>query len=81
LAIILSIAKHLGVAILFMAITLSFIRKIMNLEGVKKIVPSSYWGRTVSNPNFFFVILFNPLPLLLKTLLHGQKDCVFSADI
>jgi hypothetical protein len=23
----------------------------------------------------------NPLPLLFKALLHGQKDCVFSADI
>jgi hypothetical protein len=24
---------------------------------------------------------FNPLPLLFKALLHGQKDCVFSAGI
>ena len=27
------------------------------------------------------VKVFNPLPLLFKTLLHGQKDCVFSAGI
>jgi hypothetical protein len=25
--------------------------------------------------------LINPLPLLFKALLHGQKDCFFSADI
>jgi len=42
MAIILSIAKQLGVAVLSVAVTLSFIRKIMNLEGIKKIVPSSY---------------------------------------
>jgi hypothetical protein len=24
---------------------------------------------------------YNPLPLLFKALLHGQKDCVFSAGI
>jgi len=24
---------------------------------------------------------FNPLPLLFKTLLHGQKECVSSAGI
>jgi hypothetical protein len=42
MAIILSIAKQLGVAILFVAITLSFIRKIMNLEGIKKVVPSCH---------------------------------------
>jgi len=27
------------------------------------------------------VSLLNPLPLLFKTLLHGEKDCVFSAGI
>ena len=27
------------------------------------------------------ICFFNPLPLLFKTLLHGQKDCVFSAGI
>jgi len=42
MAIILSIAKQLGVAVLFVAVTLSFISKIMNLEGIKKIVPSSH---------------------------------------
>jgi len=42
MVIILSIAKQLGFAFLFVAITLSFIRKIMNLEGIKKIVPSSH---------------------------------------
>jgi len=26
-------------------------------------------------------IIINPLPLLFKTLLHGQKDCVFLAGI
>jgi hypothetical protein len=42
MALVLSIAKQLGVAVLFVAITLSFIRKIINLEGIKKIVPSSH---------------------------------------
>ena len=28
-----------------------------------------------------WVAQFNPLPLLFKTLLHEQKDCVFSAGI
>ena len=27
------------------------------------------------------VVVLNPLSLLFKTLLHGQKDCVFSAGI
>jgi len=42
MAIILSIVKQLCVAILFVALTLLFIRKIMNLGGIKKIVPSSH---------------------------------------
>jgi len=48
------------------------------------------WGSTDINPQGECLTEYlvskkyntlNPLPLLFKTLLHGQKDCVFSAGI
>jgi hypothetical protein len=38
------------------------------LEDIKNVILGAIWN-------------FNPLPLLFKALLHGQKDCIFSVDI